>query len=72
MRKWTLEERQRQSAMIKNWSPWKSSTGPVTEGGKAVAKMNAKKHGLRSEEIRTLRKIMREQQAMLSDLTGGT
>ena len=31
--------------MIRNWQPWKLSTGARTEGGKERSKMNALKHG---------------------------
>lgn len=50
MRQWTLEERQRQSALIRQWKPWEQSTGPRTEAGKATASENALTHGMRSAE----------------------
>jgi hypothetical protein len=49
-RHWTIEERQRQAALIRNWRPWEQSTGPKTPEGKAAASENARKHGLRSAE----------------------
>ena len=42
---WTFERRQKQSEMIRNWQPWKMSTGAKTFEGKGVSKMNAFKHG---------------------------
>jgi len=40
MRQWTPEERQRQSELIRQWQPWKQSTGPRTVAGKAVCAQN--------------------------------
>lgn len=55
-RQWTAEERERQSALIRNWRPWEKSTGPKTLGGKVACKLNPMKHGLRSAEFRTEQK----------------
>lgn len=46
MRQWTAEERLRQSQLIKNWQPWKQSTGATTPQGKARSSQNAYKHGI--------------------------
>ncbi len=46
MRQWTAEERLRQSQLIKNWQPWKQSTGAITPQGKARSSQNAYKHGI--------------------------
>lgn len=40
---WTPERRPAGSAAIRQWQPWKSSTGPVSVGGKAKASRNADK-----------------------------
>ena len=40
-RKWTPEQRQRQSEAIQRWKPWKQSTGPQSHQGKAAASRNA-------------------------------
>jgi len=45
---WSPERRARQAAAIRTWQPWRKSTGPRTEGGKARAATNALKHGHRS------------------------
>ena len=44
---WTSDRRSRQSKLIQEWKPWESSTGPRTDEGKAVSKMNALKGRLR-------------------------
>ena len=55
-RKWTLEQRQQQSARIRAWSPWLHSTGPRTAEGKAAASRNGWKGGHRD----MLRELTRE------------
>jgi len=42
---WTLERKQRQSELIHRWKPWKRSTGPRSEDGRQISKMNAVRHG---------------------------
>ena len=44
---WSPERRARQAALIRGWQPWRRSTGPKTEAGKARCSMNALKHGRR-------------------------
>lgn len=40
-RRWTLEQRAKQSAAIQRWQPWASTTGPKTVDGKAKVSQNA-------------------------------
>jgi hypothetical protein len=40
-RKWTPEQKAKQSALIHTWQPWQHSTGPKTSEGKAISAMNA-------------------------------
>lgn len=68
MRHWTSEERKRQSALIRRWKPWKSSTGPKTEDGKEMSKMNAHKHGLRGQEIKRMRDLLKAQLDVLYEM----
>ena len=47
--RWTVERRARQALAIRSWQPWRTSTGPKTQNGKARSTRNALKHGLRSK-----------------------
>lgn len=38
---WTPERRARQAEAIRDWAPWKHSTGPRSTEGKARASRNA-------------------------------
>ena len=60
MPRWTLEARQRQSELIRNWKPWENSTGAVSDEGKAIVSKNAIKHGWYGEESIALRKRLME------------
>lgn len=63
---WTPERRARQAELIRQWQPWKNSTGPTSEEGKAVASRNAWKGGVRPQ-LRELSNALREQEQLLSD-----
>lgn len=39
-RTWTNEQRTKQAQAIRNWQPWKHSTGARTPEGKAVSSQN--------------------------------
>ena len=45
MNGWTVERRQRQAELIRNWKPWERSTGPRTTEGKERVSRNAYKGG---------------------------
>lgn len=64
---WTPERRARQAELVRQWQPWKNSTGPTSEEGKAVASRNAYKGGLRPK-LRELAKVLKEQDAWRRDL----
>jgi hypothetical protein len=57
--RWTPERRARQAVAIRNWQPWRTSTGPRTEAGKARSTGNALKHGLRSKATIEARRVDR-------------
>ena len=54
---WTLERRQRQAELIRQWQPWKQSTGPQTPEGKATSSRNAWQGGHRAQ-LRELTKAL--------------
>jgi hypothetical protein len=60
---WTPERRAVQAALIRRWQPWRSSTGPKTETGKARCAKNALKQGKRSlatiREFQRIRRVLR-------------
>lgn len=46
-RKWSLEQRLRQSEIIHSWRPWELSTGARTPEGKAKSSRNAFRYSIR-------------------------
>lgn len=64
---WTPERRARQAELIRQWRPWKQSTGPKSPHGKAVAALNAWKGGLRPL-LRELAQELREQEQVRREL----
>lgn len=64
---WTLERRERQSALIRQWRPWEKSTGPKSEEGKRVSAMRGYKGGQRQAMI-NLAKAMQEAKDTVSRL----
>tara|TARA_B100001778_G_C18534253_1_gene605155 strand:+ start:568 stop:774 length:207 start_codon:yes stop_codon:yes gene_type:complete len=56
---WTPERKKRQAELIKGWKPWEHSTGAKTNEGKDISKMNAYKHGLRSEGVKAIRRALK-------------
>jgi hypothetical protein len=49
----------RQAKLIRNWQPWRQSTGAKTTEGKARSSQNAYKHGL-SKLQKELSRLLRE------------
>jgi hypothetical protein len=64
MRHWTPEERLKQAELIRNWQPWKKSTGAKTLEGKARSSRIAYKHGL-SQLQKNLRSVLKQQKHLL-------
>jgi hypothetical protein len=53
--------------MIRKWKPWENSTGAKTSAGKEKSKMNAFKHGMRSQEWRFMQALLKYQAYALDD-----
>src|SRR5262245_28235653 len=60
---WSPERRARQAALIRTWQPWRHSTGPITELGKARCAMNPDQHAAPDDTyalaIHRARKVLR-------------
>jgi len=69
MPRWTDEQRKAQSERIKDLKPWLKTTGPKTEQGKRNSSQNAIKHGLRSQLAKDVKAVLRQQEAILRDLS---
>lgn len=72
-RTWTQEQRRRQAEKIKLWQPWRQSTGPRTEAGKARASRNAYKDSpwrAVEAELKAIRAVLREQRQVLHQIKG--
>jgi len=54
--------------LIKQWQPWKNSTGANTVEGKAKSARNAFKGGLH-QQIKELNKLLRSQRDALRKMT---
>lgn len=68
-RKWTLEQRLRQSKAIRRWRPWEASTGAKTPHGKTISSKNATKTGdsvYVRELIKRLNGLLRNQSEVIS------
>ncbi len=61
---WTPERKAKHAEAIKRWKPWEKSTGPRTDEGKAVSKMNGWKGGERRFD-RELSKLLSEHRRQL-------
>lgn len=66
MRHWIPKERLKQAKIIKNWQPWKQSTGAKTAAGKARSSQNTYKHGHGISKLqKEVRRLLREQRKLL-------
>ena len=68
---WSLERRAKQAELIKQWMPWKQSTGPRSVEGKERVAKNAWTGGHRAE-MRELSKIVNSEIRSARDLINGT
>ena len=68
-RKWTQEQRLRQSEAIRRWKPWEISTGAKTERGKTISSKNATKTGdsvYVRELIKQINQLLRKQKTLVN------
>lgn len=65
---WTAERRLKHSLAIRNWAPWKKSTGPRTIAGKAKSCMNALKHGQYCRQAYEFRAALSQRMAYIKFL----
>jgi len=68
MRNWTPEARKAQSEAIRRWQPWKNSTGPKTQSGKNICRLNAVRDGNYTANMMLLRKTLARQGRFLAAL----
>ena len=64
---WTPERRAKQAELIKQWMPWKQSTGPKSIEGKARVAANAWTGGHRAQ-LRELTKMVNDELKAARDL----
>ena len=67
VRQWTLEQRQQQAKKIRQWQPWKHSTGARTAHGKSISSRNAIKHGM-GKLLKEMRVLLRRQKDILKKI----
>ena len=65
---WTEERRIAQAERMRALKPWRKTKGPVTEEGKKRSSMNALKHGMHSDAVRELRRVLKLQKEFLKSL----
>lgn len=58
---WTPERRARQAELIRQWQPWRHSSGPTSAEGKSASSRNAWKGGIRPY-LRNLSRMLSEQE----------
>lgn len=63
-RKWTPEQKAKQSALIHSWKPWEQSTGAKTPEGKKLSSKNAFRYSMRE----VTREMARSNRALLDFL----
>lgn len=57
----------KQAELIRNWQPWKQSTGAKTTEGKARSSQNAYKHGF-SKLQKELRELLKQQKQFIEEI----
>jgi hypothetical protein len=67
-RGWTQERRLAQANNIAGTKPWKNSTGPKSEEGKARSALNSYKHGLRGGLLRKASELLSANNKLMKEL----
>jgi hypothetical protein len=65
---WDDEKRKRQAANCRETAPWRFSTGPRSDQGKARVSKNAIKHGLRSGILRKTADFLARSNKILKEI----
>jgi len=56
--RWTPTTRAVQAKAIRQWQPWRYSTGPTTTDGKMLGSLNSLRHGARAKEAEELKRAV--------------
>jgi hypothetical protein len=70
-RKWTPEQRLKQSEAIRRWKAWEQSTGAKTPQGKLISSKNATKNGdsvYVRQLIKQMNEILKEQKEIVDSI----
>jgi len=70
MNGWTLERRNRQAELIRQWAPWAKSTGPKSRAGKERVARNSWRGGHR-QQLRALSKMVNAEIRQARDMIAG-
>jgi hypothetical protein len=65
---WTDERRKKQAENCRKTKPWTNATGPKTDEGKKRSAQNTYAHGMRSELVLDLSRLMTEQRRFIKEL----
>ena len=68
---WPQERRKKQAENIRQTQPWRHSTGPTTDTGKAKVGQNGTKHGLRGGVFRKMEELLALHNKILKELENG-
>ncbi len=68
MKEWSEDRRKAQAERMRTLRPWEKTKGPISEEGKKRSSMNALKHGMDSQAIKELRRVLKLQKEFLKGL----
>jgi hypothetical protein len=64
-RQWTQAQRKEQSNKIRQWQPWKKSTGPISSEGKAISSKNSYKSDSTIRLLKQIRTLLKNHKVSL-------